>query len=66
MSVGVAALVVRRLALMCDHWGALCLVGKDGGKAIESGVLLLALELSATLWVVAGWSSLAAVRFRCD
>ena len=32
---------------------------------VESGVFLLALEVSAMVWLVGGWSSLAAIRFRC-
>ena len=32
---------------------------------VEQGVFLLALEVSAMLWVVGGWSSIAALRFRC-
>lgn len=35
-----------------------------GGEVMESGVFLLALEASAMLWVVGGWSSLVALRFR--
>lgn len=103
MSVGMALLVVYRLALMRGHWTALnasvqsaqntegssvkdnrpdsCPPGRGegidagsakavdavsavGSKVMESGVFLLALEASAMLWVVGGWSSLVAVRFR--
>lgn len=47
-------------------------VGVFGGRAgaakdrvMESGILLLGLEVSAMLWLVGGWSSLVALRFRC-
>lgn len=35
-----------------------------GGGVIEAGVCLLALEISAMLWLVGGWSALVALRFR--
>lgn len=42
--------------------------GVGGGAArdrvMESGVFLLGLEVSAMLWLVGGWSSLVALRFR--
>ena len=121
MSVGIALLVTRRLALMRDHWAALrpplgkmgeiagavgnrsdsggmslsasqgagndssaapsaAVHGKTlpaettavvgGGAArdrvMESGIFLLGLEVSAMVWLVGGWSSLVALRFRCS
>eukprot|EP00903_Cladosiphon_okamuranus_P017954 g16519.t1 len=33
-------------------------------RVIESGIFLLGLEVSAMLWLVGGWSSLVALRFR--
>lgn len=111
MLAGMVALVVRRLALMRDHWAAsrpgagktvnapmpahgmpsgpsrvtvatavahgdphsqTPAVGfssgggvRGGGDVTEGGVFLLALEVSAMLWLVGGWSSLVALRFRC-
>lgn len=108
---GMVALVVRRLALMRDHWAAFKPGGgntvdapvatngipsgprmatvttaaahvksssgasaadfcggcgvRGGGEVMESGVFLLALEVSAMLWLVGGWSSLVALRLRC-
>lgn len=35
---------------------------RDG--VMESGIFLLALEVSAMAWLVGGWSSLVALRFR--
>ncbi len=111
MLVGMVALVVRRLALIRDHWAAFkprggntvdsptaaneipsgpskatvttatahvesssgaaaavfgggCGVRRDG-EVMEGGVFLLALEVSGMLWLVWGWSSLVALRFRC-
>lgn len=40
--------------------------GGKGARVTESGVFLLALEVSAMAWLVGGWSSLVALRFRCD
>lgn len=77
MSVSMALLVARRLALMRDHSAALRPVrekmrevsGAVGGAArdvvLESAIYLLAIEVSAMLWLVGGWSSLVALRFRC-
>lgn len=42
---------------LCGHSGV-------ANTATESGFFLLALEISALLWVVGGWSSLVALRFR--
>ncbi|CAM9299991.1 unnamed protein product [Laminaria digitata] len=81
MSVGMTLLVARRLALMRDHWKAASLAAERGAAAsagggwigrgvsvgvVESGVFLLALEVSAMLWVVGGWSSVTAIRFRAS
>ena len=38
---------------------------RGGSEVMEAGVFLLALEVSAMLWLVGGWSSLVALRFRC-
>ncbi|CAN0013256.1 unnamed protein product [Ectocarpus fasciculatus] len=76
MYVGMALIVARRLVLMRDHWAAAKLpaekgvgVGGGGGEGVgagvmEAGVFLLALEISAMLWLVGGCSSLVALRFR--
>ncbi|CAM9721433.1 unnamed protein product [Ectocarpus sp. 13 AM-2016] len=79
MCVGMALIVARRLVLMRDHWAASILsAGKpvgvggggggggegDGAGVMEAGVFLLALEISAMLWLVCGFSSLVAIRFR--
>lgn len=34
-------------------------------RVVECGIFLLGLEVSAMLWLVGGWSSLVALRFRC-
>lgn len=37
----------------------------EGGSGVmEAGMFLLTLEVSAMLWLVGGWSSLVALRFR--
>lgn len=36
-----------------------------GSRVIEAGVCLLALEVAAAVWLITGWSSLVALRFRC-
>ena len=38
---------------------------RGGSEVVEAGVFLLALEVSAMLWLAGGWSSLVALRFRC-
>ena len=65
LSVGVAALVIRRLVLMRRHQRAALDAAGDGASVITSGVFLLTLEASAIVWVVGGWSSLVGLRFRC-
>lgn len=80
MCVGMASIVARRLVLMRDHWAASKLSAEkpvwvggsgggggegDGAGVMEAGVFLLALEISAMLWLVCGCSSLVALRFRC-
>ncbi|CBN74856.1 Phosphatidate cytidylyltransferase [Ectocarpus siliculosus] len=80
MCVGMALIVARRLVLMRDHWVASKLSAEkpvgvsggggggggegDGAGVMEAGVFLLALEISAMLWMVCGCSSLVALRFR--
>ncbi|CAM9493584.1 unnamed protein product [Ascophyllum nodosum] len=63
LSVGVAALVIRRLVLMRRHQRAALDAAGDGASVITSGVFLLTLEASAIVWVVGGWSSLVGLRF---
>lgn len=81
MSVGMALIVARRLVLMRDHLAASKLSAEkrvgvgcgggggggegDGAGVMEAGVFLLALEISAMVWLVGGCSSLVALRFRC-
>ncbi|CAN0233312.1 unnamed protein product [Scytosiphon promiscuus] len=47
-----------------DVWGGGGGGGRGGSRVVEAGVFLLALEISAMLWLVGGWSSLVALRFR--
>lgn len=63
-SVGMTILVARRLSLMRGHQAALGAVD-NGTSVIASGMFLLTFEASGILWVVCGWSSLVALRFRC-
>lgn len=60
MATAPADVCSTRVSLSGDCGG-----GGVGGRVVESGVLLLAVEALAMLWVVGGWSSLVALRVRC-